>query len=89
MRVKTADRVGAASDTGNFRDRNEDRFWADPNLGAYLVADGVGGHARGDLAAQTAVEAIREVVSAGGRPAEDLARAAIAEAVKLQFEVRR
>ncbi len=87
MRLRTAGRVGAASDTGNLRDRNEDRFWADPSLGAYLVADGVGGHARGDLAAQTAVEAIREVVSAGGRPAEDLARAAIAEANNRIFAI--
>lgn len=80
--VKQTDtrRVGAASDTGNLRDRNEDRFWADPELGAYLVADGVGGHAMGDLAAQTAVDAIREMVRAGGRPADELARAAIAEA---------
>jgi serine/threonine protein phosphatase PrpC len=88
MRVaRSGGRVGAASDTGNLRDRNEDRYWADQSLGAYLVADGVGGHASGDLAAQTAVEAIREIVSAGGRPAEDLARAAIAEANNRIFAI--
>ena len=80
-------RIGAASDTGNLRDRNEDRFWADPELGAYLVADGVGGHAAGDLAAQTAVETIREVIAAGGMAHEDLAREAIAEANNRIFAI--
>lgn len=85
--VKPASPVGAASDTGNLRERNEDRFWADPELGAYLVADGVGGHKAGDLAAQTAVETIREVVRSGGRPAEELAREAIAEANNRIFAI--
>lgn len=85
-RAKAA-RIGAASDTGNLRDRNEDRFWADPDLGAYLVADGVGGHAAGDLAAQTAVEAIREVISAGGFAPAELAREAIAEANNRIFAI--
>ena len=84
---RVAKRVGAASDTGNLRERNEDRFWADAELGAYLVADGVGGHAYGDLAAQTAVEAIREVVQAGGLAPEELAREAIAEANNRIFTI--
>jgi serine/threonine protein phosphatase PrpC len=50
---------GAASDTGLVRDHNEDRFWADPDRGAFLVVDGLGGQAAGELAAETAVEVIR------------------------------
>ncbi len=50
---------GAATDTGLVRERNEDRYWADPERGAFLVVDGLGGQAAGELAAETAVEAIR------------------------------
>jgi serine/threonine protein phosphatase PrpC len=55
----------AASDTGILRDHNEDRYWIDPQRGVFLVVDGVGGHAAGELAAQTAVDAIREAVLQG------------------------
>jgi len=50
---------GAASDVGLLRERNEDRYFSDPERGVFLVVDGVGGHAAGDLAAQTAVDVIR------------------------------
>jgi serine/threonine protein phosphatase PrpC len=61
---------GAASDTGLLRDRNEDRFWADPAHGIYLVVDGVGGQAAGEVAAQLAVDTIRDSIFAEA-PAED------------------
>jgi serine/threonine protein phosphatase PrpC len=51
---------GGASDTGLVRERNEDRYWADPERGVFLVVDGLGGHAAGELAAQTAVDVIRD-----------------------------
>jgi serine/threonine protein phosphatase PrpC len=51
---------GAATDVGLIRERNEDRFWADLDRGVFVVADGVGGYAGGELAAQTAVDTIRE-----------------------------
>jgi serine/threonine protein phosphatase PrpC len=54
----------AASDTGLLRDRNEDRYWIDAERGVFLVVDGIGGHAAGELAAQVAVETIRERVFA-------------------------
>jgi serine/threonine protein phosphatase PrpC len=50
---------GAATDTGLLRARNEDRYWADPERGVFVVADGVGGNAAGEIAAQTAVDVIR------------------------------
>jgi serine/threonine protein phosphatase PrpC len=50
---------GAASDTGLLREHNEDRYFSDPERGVFLVVDGVGGHAAGELAAQTAVDVIR------------------------------
>lgn len=50
---------GAATDIGQVRERNEDRYWMDPARGAFLVVDGVGGQAAGEMAAETAVDAIR------------------------------
>lgn len=59
---------GAASDTGLKRRHNEDRFYADPALGLYLVCDGMGGHRAGEIASARAVESIRDhVVAAVGR----------------------
>jgi serine/threonine protein phosphatase PrpC len=55
--------TGAATDTGRLRDRNEDRYFLDAGRGVFLVADGVGGQAAGELAAQIAVEAIRECLT--------------------------
>src|SRR5215471_13609549 len=56
-------RSGAATDTGLLREHNEDRHWVDRERGVYLVVDGVGGQAAGEVAAQLAVDAIREFTS--------------------------
>jgi PPM family protein phosphatase len=71
---------GAATDTGLLRARNEDRFWSDPDRGVFLVVDGVGGHAAGELAAQTAVEQIREAMLAAEGSPEQRVRFAITRA---------
>lgn len=54
---KTVSRFKCAglSDTGQKRENNEDRFHIDPDRGIFLVVDGVGGHAAGEQAAETAV----------------------------------
>ena len=70
--------AGAASDTGLLRERNEDRYWMDPDSGVFLVVDGVGGHAAGELAAQTAVDAVRESLTGAVGTAEERVRQAIA-----------
>src|ERR1035438_8365882 len=49
---------GAATHTGLVREHNEDRYWMDPALGAFLVVDGVGGQAAGERAAEIAVAAV-------------------------------
>lgn len=53
----TALRAGAASDTGRLRNINQDAsLLADP---VFAVADGMGGHRAGEVAAQIAVESLR------------------------------
>jgi serine/threonine protein phosphatase PrpC len=78
MRTASAWRAGSASDAGLERAYNEDRVYTDDARGIYLVADGLGGHAAGEQAAETAVEVIaRELGEAAG---EEQVRRAIAEA---------
>ncbi len=48
----------AKSDTGKVRTNNEDSFFADPETGLYIVADGMGGHNSGEVASKMACEII-------------------------------
>jgi len=78
--------AAGATDTGLVREHNEDRYWIDSDRGVFLVVDGVGGHAAGELAAETAVDAIRGAI-AGPGDAEERVRRAIAEANNRIFEL--
>ena len=78
---------GAATDTGLVRERNEDRYWIDAEHGVFLVVDGVGGHAAGELAAETAVNEIRASLREGGSDSEERVRTAIWRANQRIFEL--
>lgn len=48
------------TDVGEKRDHNEDTLCLAPEQNLYMVADGMGGHASGEVASQMAVDTIKE-----------------------------
>jgi len=81
-------RAAASTDVGLRRKENEDRYALCPQLGLYLVADGMGGHSAGqvasELAAETALQAIQTLDGAAASLAEKL-RYAVAAANRAIF----
>jgi protein phosphatase len=72
--------TGAATHVGRVRQRNEDSYLARPAMGIWAVADGMGGHADGDIASQTLIRALEAI----GQPTSatallDLLEASIAQ----------
>lgn len=58
--------ASALSDRGLKREGNEDQYLIDESLGLYVVCDGMGGHAAGEVAAEKAIEFAAEHISANG-----------------------
>jgi PPM family protein phosphatase len=63
-------RWGSATDVGRVRTLNEDSLLAVPGL--FVVADGMGGHAAGEVASQLAVAEFARLAERGPVAAEDL-----------------
>jgi len=59
MRVLAA----GQTDVGCVRKHNEDNFLIDNELGLFVVADGLGGHAAGEVASQIVVEKVGQFIA--------------------------
>jgi protein phosphatase len=60
------------TDLGRKRSTNEDAFYIDDELGLYVVADGMGGHAAGEVASREAVDTLYGMVKRGVRGLREL-----------------
>ena len=62
--------AAAHSDVGNRRRRNEDSYLLDDERSLFVVADGMGGYAGGDVASQLATKTISSYLADGGKVIE-------------------
>jgi protein phosphatase len=74
----------ARTDVGRVREHNEDCLCVNQALGLYVIADGMGGHASGEVASDIAVTVIEQQVKQGNSLLEaiELAHLAIVKGVK-------
>lgn len=56
-------RSWSRTDVGKKRPHNEDAYLVDEALGLYAVADGMGGHAAGEIASAAALKALRDALA--------------------------
>lgn len=76
---------GIATDTGRKRAHNEDSLIAAPT--AFAVADGMGGHASGDVASKAVVTRLAEKAESGPMSAEIVMEALIAATIDISHAI--
>lgn len=63
--MKVSWEAAGATDVGRVRTHNEDAFLIDAPRGVFLVADGMGGHAAGEVASAVAAESVGSALRLG------------------------
>ena len=79
----------ARTDVGRKRQINEDAFHRDDARGFYVVADGVGGHNKGEIASREAVEQLTMWVTGATRDLDRLVERIEAGDTECVWEIRR
>jgi protein phosphatase len=95
MTIETPNlRCAALSDVGRVRAKNEDRYYVDAEQQLFVVADGVGSHFAGEVAASAVVEMLprqlEETARNRKRRLDDkVAQAVVTEVARLSRQLRR
>ncbi len=79
----------ARTDVGRRRAVNEDAFFRDDRMGFYVVADGVGGHNKGEVASRECIDQLEMWIRGAARNLERLIAAAAAGEDDAVWEIRR
>jgi protein phosphatase len=79
----------ARSDVGRKRQINEDSFFRDDARGFYVVADGVGGHNKGEIASREAVDSLKSWVYGAAREIDRLVERLTLGDGEAVWEIRR
>lgn len=79
-----------SSDIGLGRSKNEDVWIAVPEIGFFAIADGMGGHQAGEIAAKEAIDTLVESIHSFGSPlSPSLLRKAIEHANRWVYQLGR
>src|SRR5258708_10167746 len=79
----------ARTDIGRKRQINEDAFFRDDARGFYVVADGVGGHNKGEIASREAVDALTSWVYGASRDLDRLVERGMFGEAECRWDTRR
>lgn len=80
-------RSAGLTDVGRKRRSNEDSYLVDDALGLYVVCDGMGGHAAGEVASQEAVDIVYGALKRGVRTLPSLAEPRSSDADRAIFRL--